>query len=165
MLHQPLCPTPPHPAPTCRHWGPGGQRGTGSKPGGKTSWRGRTGASLSGATPPGWVSQGTRPPPARPGLLLPFSPLPITSLVPETHSVNRGDSHTTPQAVVESLCTPNAGEGAKGWGRVGSLSFLKEHEGISQPKGKGELAGQKAQPEQRPECRPVRCGGKTAEVW
>ena len=50
-------------------------------------------------------------------------------------------------------------------GRVGSLSFLKEREGISQAKGKGELSGQKAQPEQRPECRPVRCGRKTAQVW
>lgn len=61
-LPQPLCPTLPHPLPQPAGTGaPGGQRGTGSKPRGKTSWRGRAGASLSGATPPGWVSQGTRP--------------------------------------------------------------------------------------------------------
>lgn len=41
---------------------------------------------------------------------------------------------------------------------MGSLSFLKEHEGISQPKGRGELAGQKAQPEQR-------AGEQTCQVW
>lgn len=81
-----------HPTPPCPNLqapGPGGQGRAGSKPGGKTGWRGRAGASLLGAAPPGWVSQGTRPPPALPGLLLPFSPPPITSLVPETHSVNR----------------------------------------------------------------------------
>lgn len=107
-------------APACRHWGPGGAEGTGSKPRGKTSWRGRAGTrSLSGAAPSRHRSAREHSP-LLPGqaLPLPFSPPPITSLVPETHSVNREVTVTQLLKLWwRSLCAPNVGEGAKGWGR------------------------------------------------
>lgn len=49
------------------------------------------------------------------------------------------------------------------WAREGRTSFLKEHEGSSQAKGREELAGQQVQAEQRLEWRPVRCGWETVQ--
>lgn len=98
-------------APASGHWGPKRQKGTRKKPGGETGW-------VELVKPPGAVlASSPLGNMAAPLILLgPSSFLPISlhqaaSLIPRLIVfMERSDSDTTPQATVECLCTPNAGE-------------------------------------------------------